>query len=49
MPRAMLFTLLTVGLLSACAGEIGGPPPAPIIGGTYSESVGFSGVGHYNY
>ena len=49
MPRSILFALMMVGLLSACAGEIGGPPPAPMHGGPYSESVGFSGVGQYNF
>jgi len=49
MPRTIIFALMTFGLLSACSGKIGGPPPAPIVGGAYSQSVGFTGVGAYNY
>ncbi|MGJ8617243.1 MAG: hypothetical protein ACSHWS_10410 [Sulfitobacter sp.] len=45
MPRSIIFALMTFGLLSACSGKLGGPPPAPIFGGTYSHSIGFTGVG----
>lgn len=41
----IIAALTLVGLLSACNGELGGPPPAPIAGGAYSHSVGFTGVG----
>ncbi|QFT57292.1 hypothetical protein FIU94_00525 [Sulfitobacter sp. THAF37] len=37
--------LTLAGLISACTGEIGGPPPAPVFGGAYSHSIGFTGVG----
>ena len=45
MPRFALFAVITFGLLSGCAGHLGGPPPAPTIGGTYSDSIDFTGVG----
>ncbi|MGJ5619768.1 hypothetical protein [Sulfitobacter sp. MF3-043] len=47
MPRLLIFALMSVGLLSACAGKLGGPPPAPVFGGKYSQSVGFTGVGSH--
>lgn len=48
MPRSLIFALTTTVLLSACAGQIVGPPPAPVYGGTYSTSVGFAGLGGDN-
>jgi len=45
MPK-MIAALTLVGLLSACTGKLGGPPPAPVFGGTYSDSVGFTSVGY---
>lgn len=42
----MIAALTLVGLLSACTGKLGGPPPAPVFGGTYSDSVGFTSVGY---
>jgi hypothetical protein len=44
MPK-MIAALTLVGLLSACTGKLGGAPPAPIFGGTYSNSVGFTHIG----
>ncbi|WP_156874861.1 hypothetical protein [Sulfitobacter alexandrii] len=41
----MIAVLTLVGLVSACNGKLGGPPPAPIYGGAYSHSIGFTGVG----
>jgi hypothetical protein len=41
MPK-MIAALTLVGLISACTGKLGGPPPAPVFGGTYSDSVGFT-------
>lgn len=43
--RTTFAALITLSLLSACAGKLGGPPPAAAIGGTYSHSIGFTGVG----
>ncbi|MGJ8625792.1 MAG: hypothetical protein ACSHXB_02425 [Sulfitobacter sp.] len=45
MPRTIIFALISSGLLSACASVPGGPPPAPVFGGTHSQSIGFTGVG----
>ncbi len=45
MPHSVIFALITLGFLSACTG-IGGPPPAAVIGGQYSDSVGFTGIGN---
>jgi hypothetical protein len=45
MPRSVILALMTFSLLSACAGKLGGPPPAPVFGGAYSKSIGFTGVG----
>lgn len=45
MQRSVILALMTFSLLSACAGKLGGPPPAPVFGGTYSNSIGFTGVG----
>jgi hypothetical protein len=44
MPRLLLAAFISASLLSACAG----PPPAPMIDGRHSESVGFTGIGPYN-
>ncbi len=46
MTMKLVAAAITVATLSACAGELGGPPPAPIEGGTYSSSVGFTGISH---
>jgi hypothetical protein len=44
--RLRLISLLTLAaLVAGCAGKLGGPPPAPVFGGTYSQSVGFTGIG----
>ncbi len=45
MTRSMIFALLSVGVLSACSGRIGGPSPQPGMSVAYSNSVGFTGVG----
>lgn len=42
----MIAALTLVGLLTACTGKLGGPQPAPVFGGTYSNSVGFTGIGY---
>ncbi|WP_370401915.1 hypothetical protein [Sulfitobacter sp. JB4-11] len=42
----LIAAAITVASLSACAGELGGPPPAPIEGGAYSNSVGFTGISY---
>ncbi len=44
MPRASFLALIAILLLPACSGKLGGPPPAPVHGGTYSRSVGFTGL-----
>jgi hypothetical protein len=45
MTRSILLALTTFGLLSACAQSIVTPPPAPVFGGQYSQSIGFTGIG----
>lgn len=42
----LIAAAIAVSFVSACAGQLGGPPPAPIEGGAYSQSVGFTGVSY---
>lgn len=46
MKTKLIASVVAATLVSACAGELGGPPPAPIEGGAYSNSVGFTGVSY---
>ena len=39
-----LAALAALSLISACAGQVGGPPPQPAMTQTYSNSVGFTGI-----
>jgi hypothetical protein len=45
MTRSTIFALMAIGLLTACAGKLGGPPPQPAMSEAYSDSIGFTGVG----
>ena len=45
----LIAALTLAGLLSACNGTLVGPPPAPVFGGTYSDSIGFTHVGFEPY
>ena len=42
----LIAAAVTIASLSACAGQLGGPPPAPIEGGAYSNSVGYTGISY---
>lgn len=46
MTTKLIAAAVVVTFVSACSGELGGPPPAPIEGGTYSQSVGFTGISY---
>ena len=46
MKTRFIVTVTALSLVSACAGQLGGPPPAPIEGGAYSNSVGFTGISY---
>ncbi|SFE92376.1 hypothetical protein SAMN04488523_11257 [Sulfitobacter brevis] len=45
MTRKTLIAVALISFVSACAGQLGGPPPSPVFGGAYSHSVGFTGIG----
>ena len=45
MSRSTLFALLAVTAITACSGKLGGPPPQPGMDKSYTNSVGFTGVG----
>ena len=49
MLRLSLIAAILLPVLSACAGQLGGPPPAPAVGTPYSNSAGFTGVGTTNF
>ncbi len=49
MSRNLIFVLTAFGLLSACGGQLGGPPPQPALSDAYSSSIGFTGVGREAY
>jgi hypothetical protein len=45
MTRSTFIALISVGLLSACAGKIGGPPIQPAMDPKFTNSIGFTGIG----
>ena len=45
MSRPVLFALMAIGLMSACAGKLGGAPVQPAMSETYSNSIGFTSIG----
>ncbi len=49
MSRTLIFAVVASGLLSACAGQLGGPPPQPGMSDAYSNSIGYTGVGNEPY
>tara|TARA_R110002110_G_scaffold106423_24_gene266858 strand:+ start:2273 stop:2506 length:234 start_codon:yes stop_codon:yes gene_type:complete len=44
MPK-IIAALTLMGLLAACTEDAGGPPPAPVYGGFYSDSVAWTHIG----
>jgi hypothetical protein len=49
MTTRLIAALIAIAFVSACNGVLGGPPPAPVFGGTYSDSVGFTGIDGEGY